>query len=238
MSLPHPFRQHLPTRAVALAFGAVLLGSSAATTLTTTVHAQRQVAHPAVAPRVVVGPRVAQRVAPIRRVPVRTTFDHPPSVFAPGYGPFTTFPFGRGFRGGLYPGYGVPGLGGDTTARSSASATASPRSTTAIINGSSAVPAAPAAPSVVEVPTQRLTDAALEAAGVAASGGGEGAAQTRRLLADIAAAREADRLSRRTGSRYIYADDDLRELAGERAALRREEGRGRNPHILYLGFDK
>ena len=162
-------------------------------------------------------------------------------VFQPGFGPFTTFPFGRQGRFGFgFPYYGAPfgtGFGGDNTARSSSEATASPRVGTAIINAPGGGQGPTTSPTV-RVPLPRAADTALEAAGLAASGGGEGAAHTRKVLADIAAAREADRLSRRTGSRYIYVDEDLRELADERRALRKEEGRGRNPHILYLGFDK
>ena len=217
------------SRSLVAAVGAALLGSVA----TTSAPAQRQVAHPVVHPAPVLragtGPRLALPSAPRRA-----------GVFRPGFGPFSTFPFG-GFRGGVYPGFGFPyygqGFGGDTTARSSAEATASPRVGTAIINAPGGGQPAAASPTV-RIPTPRLSDTALEAAGLSASGGGEGAAEVRKVLSDIASAREADRISRRTGSRYIYVGDELRELAAERRALRRSERRGRNPHILYLGFDK
>lgn len=188
--------------------------------------------HPGAAP-------IARAPAP-RRLAVPTT---PPraGVFRPGFGPFATFPYGRHGRFGFgFPYYGTPfgtGFGGDTTARASAEATASPRVGTAIINAPGNGQGATTAP-MLQVPQPRAADTALEAAGLSASGGGEGAAHVRKVLADIAGAREAERLSRRTGSRYIYVDRDLRELANERRALRREEGRRRNPHILYLGFDE
>lgn len=45
----------------------------------------------------------------------------------------------------------------------------------------------------------------------------------------------AERMARRTGSRYIYVAPSLRRLARERAAVRQAQRRDCNPHILYLG---
>lgn len=226
------------------AFGAVLLGSVFVGPAMARQIGVAPAAHPGVVPVASsFGPRRVAAPRSNARVPFGVPQRDRVNVFKPGFGPFSTFPFGhRGFgRGGFKSGFGFPffgngGFGGETTARAAAEATASPRTTTAIVNVPGDGQAAAPAPTVT-IPNPRLSDEALAAAGLAASGGGEGAAGVRRTLGDIAAAREAERLSQRTGSRYLYVDEDLRELATERRALRKAEGRGRNRHILYLGFD-
>lgn len=252
MLASHPFRPG--RRTVAVTLGAALVAGVATTSAPAQRHVGYPAAHPVVHPGATTG---AHPVAaplrgahPLRFGPRRVRSGlvghrprHGASVFAPGFGPFATFPYASLKRGGAYLGFGhlgglgfgYPGFGGDTRATASAEANATQRSATAIINTPGAAPAPAPAPTVT-IPNPRLSDSALEAAGLAATGGGEGAAHTRKVLTEIAAAREADRLSRRTGSRYIYVDEDLRELSDERRALRRAEGRGRNPHVLYLGF--
>ena len=78
----------------------------------------------------------------------------------------------------------------------------------------------------------------LEWLGIAANAQGEHSDRIRALVADIIAERETERRERRSGARVAAVDPVLADLAAERDALRDLEGRGRNPHILYLGFDE
>ena len=72
--------------------------------------------------------------------------------------------------------------------------------------------------------------------GLAATAKGDGGAELRELLGAITARRERQYQERVSGARVVSVDEYQRELGIERTAVRRLEGRERNPHILYLGF--
>ena len=142
-----------------------------------------------------------------------------------------------GLRRGYYPGYGYPGYGLGGTDNN---VTVSPNNVNTNIVGGGGGGGSAEPPVVVrEVePRPRPSDVALQSAGAAAAGGGAGSHKLRNVISSILLEREAERISKRSGSQHLYVTDEMRALAEERAALREAEGRGRNRHILYLGFDE
>lgn len=69
-----------------------------------------------------------------------------------------------------------------------------------------------------------------EALGSAAAGGSK-------VAEGIILRREQRRIGVESGARFLDVTEDMRVLDEERTFLREAEGRGRNPHILYLGYD-